>query len=68
MLGLWHSVYHWPSTDDSWQSTSLRFQRDEETGDVAVFAVGAVYDALILLCFYMFYLLSTHANYVGRRG
>ena len=53
-MGLWHSVYYWPSIADSWQSTSVRFQSNEETGNIAVFAAGAVCVALMLLTLFLY--------------
>jgi len=43
MLGLWHGVYYWSSATEFWQSVSTRIQRNEEMGDIALFAAGAVY-------------------------
>jgi lipocalin len=39
LLGLWHSIYHL-SSSSVWDSASYRFQRDEETGNIAVFTAG----------------------------
>jgi hypothetical protein len=39
LLDVWHSIYYWKSTT-AWDSVSLRFQKDDETGDIVMFTAG----------------------------
>ena len=63
MLGLWHSVYYWSPRVDVWQSTSLRFQRNEETRNVALFAAGAAWVASVITWLYYTSRFSTRCTY-----